>query len=227
MKKSPAQKALEHLATEARTCRACELYKEGTQTVFGRGPAGSELFFVGEQPGDQEDLTGEPFVGPAGKLLRRALEAAGLDAAKAYVTNAVKHFHWKPAGKRRLHQKPRPDHIAACHPWLEAEIHQVEPRLIICLGATAARAVFGRVMAVEANFGKELESPFGIPAYIVKHPSALLRIPDRADQEAAFASYVEFFTKLAKDLGPPRSQAPLKSRRPASQRASRREARPS
>jgi DNA polymerase len=113
------------------------------------------------------------------------------------VTNAVKQFHWKPAGKRRLHQKPRPDHIEACHPWLEAEIHQVEPSLIICLGATAARAVMRRVMAVEANAGKLLETPFGIPAYIVKHPSALLRIPGREARQAAFDAYARFFAEIS------------------------------
>jgi DNA polymerase len=162
----------------------------GTQTVFGEGSRSPDIMFVGEQPGDQEDLAGHPFVGPSGKLLDRALERAGLDRSETYVTNAVKHFKWVPAerGKRRIHKTPNATEIRACHPWLDAEIAAVKPRVIVALGATAAKAVFGPSVKVTVQRGRVLRTPLAEAGFATVHPSSVLRAPGdlRADAEKAF-----------------------------------------
>ena len=186
----PATKSLDRLRTAARSCRACDLWRLGTQTVFGEGLRSARLMLVGEQPGDKEDLTGEPFVGPAGEMLDRALEEAGIDRRAAYVTNVVKHFKWKPRGKRRIHQKPNKAEISACRPWLEAELASVGPRAIVCLGATAAQALISASFRVTREHGQVLPSAFGPPIAATIHPSAILRAPDPEARRAAYASLV-------------------------------------
>ena len=185
----PDGKTLPALREAAADCQACDLYKRGTQTVFGAGTRNAEVLFVGEQPGNDEDLEGEPFVGPAGKLLDKALEEAGIDRQKAYVTNVVKHFKWEPRGKRRIHKKPNAKEIAACRPWLEAEIEIVKPKVIVCLGATAAQALLGSKFRVIKDGGKFIES--NLAPYIIAtlHPSAILRASDdetRHEQKRRF-----------------------------------------
>jgi uracil-DNA glycosylase len=162
----------------AKNCRACDLWKRGTQTVFGEGSSKAKLMFVGEQPGNEEDLTGHPFVGPAGKLLDRALGDAGIDRATVYVTNVVKHFKWEPRGKRRIHKKPNSSEIAACRPWLDTEIMLVKPRIIVCLGATAAQALLGRQFKVTAHRGEFVPSPLAPLVLATVHPSSILRAAD-------------------------------------------------
>jgi DNA polymerase len=162
----------------AQGCEACDLYKRGTQTVFGEGGPTPALMLVGEQPGDAEDLSGHPFVGPAGKLLDKALTAAGIDRAQVYVTNVVKHFKWEPRGKRRIHKKPNAGEIAACRPWLDTEIALVKPRAIVCLGATAAQTLLGRGFKVTAHRGEFIKSPLAPIVLATVHPSSLLRAPD-------------------------------------------------
>ena len=174
----PDQPTLSRVRDAAKACRACDLWKRGTQTVFGEGAARVELMLVGEQPGDAEDLAGRPFVGPAGKLLDRALEAAGIDRRAVYVTNVVKHFKWEPRGKRRIHKKPNAGEIAACRPWLDVEIQLVKPRALVCLGATAAQALLGRQFKVTAHRGELLDSPLASLVLATVHPSSLLRAPD-------------------------------------------------
>jgi uracil-DNA glycosylase family protein len=186
---------------EARHCRACPLWKNATQTVFGEGRESATIVFVGEQPGDQEDLAGKPFVGPAGRLLDRALTQAGVDRKKTYVTNAVKHFKFELRGKRRIHKKPNELEISACHQWFERELETVEPELIVALGATAARAVFGRATAIEKNRGRiipadQAKTGFEADVLVTVHPSFLLRVPDE-DRDDAFARFVADL-KLAK-----------------------------
>src|SRR6266550_5058605 len=154
----PSRKSLKAFRDAAADCKACDLWKRGTQTVFGEGPRRSEVLFVGEQPGNEEDLTGKPFVGPAGRLLDEALAAAGIDRSRVYVTNVVKHFKWEPRGKRRIHKKPNAREIAACRPWLDAEIELVKPRAIVCLGATAAQALLGRQFKVTKQRGQMIPS---------------------------------------------------------------------
>ena len=171
-------------------CRACPLWENATQTVFGEGPADAPLMLVGEQPGDKEDLAGRPFVGPAGLLLDRALEDAGIDRARTYVTNAVKHFKFVVRGRRRLHQKPTVVEIKACHQWLEREMDTVEPAIIIALGATAARAVFGREMKIGVNRGHMISLGSPLSGLITIHPSALLRIPDEQVRAGAYRQFV-------------------------------------
>jgi len=188
--------SLKRLAAAARTCVNCPLYKHATQTVFGEGPEKARVVFVGEQPGDQEDLQGHPFVGPSGKLLDRCLEEAGLDRRQIYITNAVKHFKWEPAGKRRLHKKPGAREIAACHPWLQAELHLIEPRLVVALGATAAQALMGPAFRVTKDRGRFLKLE-GVGAFMATvHPSSLLRLagPDREEQ---IGQFVEDLRKVA------------------------------
>jgi DNA polymerase len=177
------------LRQAAAGCHACPLWKLGTQTVFGEGPAKAKILLIGEQPGDQEDLAGKPFVGPAGKLLDRALAEAGVERAQVYVTNAVKHFKWAPRGKRRLHQKPSVAEQAACRPWLLAELEAVRPDLIICLGATATQSIFGNTVRVMKDRGRIIESPLG-KALVTIHPSALLRLPPGVDREPEFQRLV-------------------------------------
>ncbi|MBX6322397.1 MAG: UdgX family uracil-DNA binding protein, partial [Rhodospirillaceae bacterium] len=176
----PPHSTLTSLRAAAAGCRACPLYARGTQTVFGEGPAPAPMFLLGEQPGDVEDRTGRPFVGPAGRLLDRALTEAGVDRAGAYVTNAVKHFKWVPRGKRRIHSKPNAAEIAACRPWLEAEIAVVKPRVLVCLGATAAQVLLGRGFRVTQQRGVLIETEGTPPLVATVHPSSLLRMEDEA-----------------------------------------------
>ncbi len=184
----------------AKACQACDLWKLGTQTVFGEGGGKAELMFVGEQPGDQEDITGHPFVGPAGKMLDRALEEAGIDRAKVYVTNVVKHFKWEPRGKRRIHKKPNAGEIAACRPWLDTEIALVKPRAIVCLGATAAQALLGRQFKVTAHRGEFIQSSLAPLVLATVHPSSLLRAPDEATRREEYGRFVEDLRRVAKAL---------------------------
>src|ERR1700691_4903799 len=174
----PRSGSLQALRNASRNCKACDLWRNATQTVFGEGPRGAKIMMIGEQPGNQEDLEGKPFVGPAGKLLDEALLAAGVDRAQIYLTNAVKHFKWEPRGKRRIHKKPSAREIAACRPWFDAEVEAVEPALIVCLGATAAQALLGRSFRVTQNRGKALAVPDMPPVLATVHPSSILRAPD-------------------------------------------------
>ena len=183
-------RTVDALRAAAAACRGCELWENATQTVFGEGPERSRLMLVGEQPGDQEDVQGEPFVGPAGKLLDGALARAGIDRRRVYVTNAVKHFRWTRRGKRRLHEKPNAAQVRACRPWLEAEIRVVRPRLIVLLGATAAQAVMGPAFRVSRQRGEVLASPLGVPVLATVHPSSILRAADSESREVAMASFV-------------------------------------
>ena len=192
----PSTKDLNTLRDAARGCRACPLWKTGTQTVFGEGPPRARILAVGEQPGDQEDRGGRPFIGPAGRLLDRALEAAGIERGSLYVTNAVKHFKWVARGKRRLHEKPGALELAACRPWLVAEVQAVQPQVILCLGAIAARSVLGRTVRVLTERGRWCETEFDIPALVTVHPSALLRLRDHSDAERAFNDLVADLRKL-------------------------------
>jgi DNA polymerase len=175
----------------ARDCQGCDLYLRATQVVFGRGATRALVMLVGEQPGDREDLEGAPFVGPAGALLDRALADAGIDRARAYVTNAVKHFSWEERGKRRIHKKPRASEVRACRPWLEAEIAAVGPRLVVCLGATASQSLLGASFRLTASRGRILEvAELGVRVLATIHPSAVLRAADAESREAAYASFV-------------------------------------
>jgi uracil-DNA glycosylase len=179
------------LREAARECTACHLYRRATQTVFGEGPRDAPIMLIGEQPGDYEDLAGKPFVGPAGKIMDRALEEAGFDRKHVYVTNAVKHFKWEPRGKRRIHKKPNSREIAACRPWLEAELRVVKPQLVICLGATAAQTVFGPTFRVTRERGKVLSSKLAPKVLATVHPSSLLRQPDEESREHEYAHFVD------------------------------------
>jgi DNA polymerase len=196
----PDSRALKTLEQAAEGCRGCELYKDATQVVFGRGRERAELMLVGEQPGDKEDLAGEPFVGPAGRLLDRALEEAGIDRSEAYVTNAVKHFKWRPQGKRRLHQTPRAGEIEACKPWLQAEVEAVKPQALLAMGATAARSLFGTKVKVTKDRGRPLESPLAPVAAVTVHPSAILRLRDHDEREAELAAFVADLEAVATAL---------------------------
>jgi uracil-DNA glycosylase len=187
----PPNATLENLRTAAQACRACELWQRGTQTVFGEGKKTARVMFVGEIPGDREDLAGRPFVGPAGQLLDRALTAAGIDRQDTYVTNVVKHFSWEPRGKRRLHKKPRASEIRACRPWLEAEISLVKPNVLVCLGATAAQALLGKTFSVSQKRGAFVSSDWAPHVMATVHPSSLLRLPEGADRETEMARFVK------------------------------------
>jgi uracil-DNA glycosylase family protein len=193
----PERPTLKNLKETAAGCRACDLWKTGTQTVFGEGLTKAEIILVGEQPGDQEDLAGKPFVGPAGRLLDKALEEAGIDRKLAYVTNVVKHFKWQPRGKRRIHQKPNAAEIAACRPWLEAELSLLKPKVLVCLGATAAQALLGRQFRVSQSRGVPVESDLAPVVMATVHPSAILRSDDR---EAEMALFVEDLRRVAEAL---------------------------
>jgi uracil-DNA glycosylase len=179
-------------------CTACDLYKRGTQTVFGEGGARARVVFVGEQPGHEEDLAGRPFVGPAGKLLDRALAEAGIDRATVYVTNVVKHFKWEARGKRRIHTKPSPREIAACRPWLDAELAVLEPEVVVCLGATAAQALLGRQFRVSTERGRWIESPLAPHVMATVHPSSILRAPDDEARHAEYERFVHDLRVVAK-----------------------------
>jgi uracil-DNA glycosylase len=172
------RKQLEAHAAEAATCTRCDLYRRATQTVFGEGAVGARMLLVGEQPGDREDIEGHPFVGPAGGLLDRALRDAGVSDDDVYITNAVKHFKWEERGKRRIHKKPSTVEVQACHVWLEEEIRLVDPRVVVCLGTTAARAVLGRATTISSVRGQLLEGPGGVGVVVTVHPSAVLRARD-------------------------------------------------
>jgi uracil-DNA glycosylase family protein len=178
------------LREAAKDCEACHLYKRATQTVFGEGPKAATMMLVGEQPGDYEDVAGKPFVGPAGKIMDQALEEAGIDRSKVYVTNAVKHFKWEPRGKRRIHQKPNSREIAACRPWLEAELRVVKPKLVVAMGATAAQTIFGPSFRVTRERGKVLSSKLAPRVLATVHPSSLLRQPDEASRASEYKHFV-------------------------------------
>ena len=198
---STLTKALDELREQAATCTRCDLYKCGTQTVFGEGAVDADLMLVGEQPGDREDIEGRPFVGPAGRILDKGLAAAGIDRDRAYVTNAVKHFKWRPAGKRRIHQKPNAEEVRACRPWLEAELEVVQPKVVVCLGATAAQALLGRTFKVTQQHGQWVEWPYEPLATATVHPSSILRAPDEAARAAAFDGFVADLRVAAEALG--------------------------
>jgi len=188
--------ALSKLAAEAAECQACDLWKNATQTVFGEGKATSTVMFVGEQPGDREDVQGRPFVGPAGALLDKALEEAGIDRAKVYVTNVVKHFKWEPRGKRRIHKKPNAVEINACRPWLDAEIRAVKPRAIVCLGSTAAQALLGSKFRVSVQRAQFVKSPLAPLVTATVHPSSILRAPSDEARRAEMKRFVEDLKKI-------------------------------
>jgi DNA polymerase len=190
----PDTPSLPKLREAAAGCTACDLHKTGTQTVFGEGTKSAEVMFVGEQPGDQEDIQGKPFVGPAGQLLDKALEEAGIDRSQVYVTNVVKHFKWTARGKRRIHQKPNWSEIAACRPWLEAELDVVQPRVLVCLGATAAQALLGRDFRVSRQRGVPVDSDLAEHVVATVHPSSILRADD---SEREFAAFVKDLEKVA------------------------------
>jgi len=185
--------SLKTLREEAALCRACPLWKDATQTVFGEGPPHAQVMLVGEQPGDKEDLAGRPFVGPAGQMLDRALEEAGIDRNKTYVTNAVKHFKFLPRGKFRLHQKPTTPEIKACRPWYERELAVIKPDLVVAMGATAAQSVFGKITPINRNRGRLIDLDEGIKALVTVHPSYLLRLPD---EDAKAREYERFVSDL-------------------------------
>jgi len=194
----PKNATLERLKAAARDCQACDLWKNATQTVFGEGKPDAKIMLIGEVPGNQEDIEGKPFVGPAGKLLDAALEEAGIDRTKVYVTNAVKHFKWEPQGKRRIHQKPNAAEIAACRPWLDAEIAVVRPRIIVCLGATAAQALLGRDFRVTQHRGEFLKSELAPVVMATVHPSAILRIPDEEAKREELKHFIADQKKIPK-----------------------------
>jgi uracil-DNA glycosylase family protein len=196
----PEAKNLDTLRTAAASCEGCDLYKQATQTVFGEGPRRARVMLVGEQPGDQEDLQGAPFVGPAGDVLNRALAEVGLARGDVYMTNAVKHFKWEPRGKRRIHQKPRVSEIRACRPWLEAEIQAVQPAVIVCLGSTAAQSLMGPQFRITKSRGQVLQSPWAPAVVATFHPSAVLRADTPEERD-------EIFQSLTSDLAAAAAQA--------------------
>jgi uracil-DNA glycosylase family protein len=199
----PSRPTLPKLRAAAQECRACELWAGATQAVVGEGAADADAMLVGEQPGDREDVEGEPFVGPAGRMLDRALEEAGVDRGRVFVTNVVKHFRHRARGKRRIHQKPDAVHVAACRPWLDAELAIVRPRVLVCLGATAAQALLGRHVRVTRDRGRPLDSPLAPCVLATVHPSSLLRAPDEAARREAYAGFVADLRVVAELLGPP------------------------
>jgi len=192
--------SLNDLRNAARDCRGCDIWMRATQTVFGEGGRDAEVIFVGEQPGNSEDLEGRPFVGPAGKLLDRALEEAGIDRGKVYITNMVKHFNSIQRGKFRIHKKPNAQQIAACHPWLDAEIALIRPKVVVCLGATAAQALISRNFRVLSQRGKLMESPLAPLITATIHPSSILRSPDEESRRAEMRRFVKDLTKIAGHL---------------------------
>ena len=192
---------LDELRAEVQACRACELWKGTTQAVFGEGLAKATVMFVGEQPGDKEDREGKPFVGPAGRIFDQALEEAGIDRAQVYVTNTVKHFHFSERGKRRIHQRPRAEHIKACRPWLDAELEVVRPRVLVCLGAVPAQALIGRHVKVTQDHGKPLESDLAPVVMVTVHPSSILRQRDAEARAAALEGLIADLRVVAAELG--------------------------
>jgi uracil-DNA glycosylase len=198
--RSDRKKQLDLLRDEASTCRRCDLWRYGTQTVFGEGPVDAELMLVGEQPGDVEDIQGRPFVGPAGRILHEALTQAGLSDTRYYLTNAVKHFKWEPRGKRRIHVRPNTSEVLACSRWLEGEIAAVRPRIVVALGATAVRALLGPSPRVLKNRGHWLKSSFGPEVLVTVHPSSVLRVTDRVEREAALSALVDDLRQVTRRL---------------------------
>jgi len=194
----PPRPTLSTLKEAAADCRACDLWKKGTQTVFGEGSRRSKVMFVGEQPGNEEDLAGKPFVGPAGRLFDAALAEAGIDRNQTYVTNVVKHFKWEPRGKRRIHKKPNAQEIAACRPWLQAEIDVIKPEVIVALGATAAQSLFGTQFRVTKQRGQFLESALAPYVMATVHPSSILRAPDDEARRLEHRRFVDDLKKLAR-----------------------------
>jgi DNA polymerase len=193
----PSRPTLGSVRDVAAGCKACDLYLKGTQTVFGEGPSRAAIMLVGEQPGDAEDVAGHPFVGPAGRLLDRALEDAGIDRRSVYVTNVVKHFKWEPRGKRRIHSKPNASEVAACRPWLETEIALVKPRVLVCLGATAAQALLGRTFKVSRQRGQPVPSSLAPVVTATVHPSSILRAADDAARREEMRRFVADLKKVA------------------------------
>ena len=196
----PTRPTLPKLREAAAGCKACDLWKSGTQTVFGEGAPHAKVLFIGEQPGDKEDLAGKPFVGPAGGVLDKALAAAGIDRDETFVTNAVKHFKWEPRGKRRIHKKPNSIEIAACRPWLNAEIEVVKPHVIVALGATAAQALLGRDFKVTQRRGELIGSELAPYIVATVHPSSILRAPDDDTRHDEMAKFVDDLRQVAKAL---------------------------
>lgn len=210
---SRGEATLDEAAQAARGCRACRLWARATQTVFGEGPVKTaRLVFIGEQPGDREDLAGHPFVGPAGRVLDVAIEAAEIDRRTAWLTNAVKHFSWEQRGKRRIHRKPKADEIRACRPWLEAELAALSPELVVCLGATAAQAVLGSAFRVTKSRGMVLSSPLAPRVLATVHPSSILRAPDEEARRAGMERFIADLKVAAQILrdGPRRPDAPAR-----------------
>ncbi|HEV3155380.1 MAG TPA: UdgX family uracil-DNA binding protein [Candidatus Baltobacteraceae bacterium] len=193
----PGRLSLKSLRESAARCRGCDLYKYATQTVFGEGKARAPIVMVGEQPGNSEDLAGHPFVGPAGMLLRKSMEQAGIDAKTVYITNAVKHFKFIERGKKRIHQKPKSIEIQACSPWLRAEIRVVKPQLVVALGATAAQALLGASFRLTKHRGQILQSPLGARVLATVHPSSILRAPDSQTRRRELAKFVEDLRVIA------------------------------
>jgi uracil-DNA glycosylase len=187
----PVGRSIRELRAAAATCKGCDLWKNATQTVFGDGSVHAKMMLIGEQPGDQEDLTGIPFSGPAGRLLDRGLADAGIDREEVYITNAVKHFKWLPRGKRRLHQKPNGREITACRPWLVAEVEAIQPGVLVCLGATAARAVLGKMTKISEHRGEFLKSDLGSRIIVTVHPSSILRIEDSDMRQVAMGQFID------------------------------------
>jgi len=199
----PKSLSLPSLKTAAADCRACDLWEKGTQTVFGEGRRQAKLMFIGEQPGNEEDLTGKPFVGPAGRLFDEALAEAGIDRQQAYVTNVVKHFKWEPRGKRRIHKKPNSQEIAACHPWLEAEVALIKPEIIVALGAIAAQTLLGPKFRVTKQRGEFLESILATYVMATVHPSSILRAPDDETRRLEYRRFVDDLKKLSRVISKP------------------------
>jgi uracil-DNA glycosylase len=196
----PKKLSLKNLKTAAQDCRGCPLYKNATQAVVGEGAQRAQILFVGEQPGDREDLAGLPFVGPAGNLLDKALEQARISRAEIFVTNAVKHFKWKPQGKRRIHQRPNAGEMQACRPWLEAEMKLVRPLIVVCMGASAVYAVFGRSGKIKDLRSRFWETSFSKNTFVTVHPSALLRLRESEEREREFQIFVEDLKKVKERL---------------------------
>jgi uracil-DNA glycosylase len=196
----PEHLDLESLRKASESCRGCDLYLNATQTVFGEGQKSASILFIGEQPGDQEDLAGKPFVGPAGRLLDACMEEAGIDRKAAYVTNAVKHFKWEPRGKRRIHKKPTVREMTACRPWLDAEIKVVKPKLLVCLGATAAQSLLGSTFRVTQHRGKLMQLAGYPPILATVHPSSILRAQTDEDRERERSLFIEDLTKVAQAM---------------------------
>jgi DNA polymerase len=201
----PPRPTLPRLREAAAGCKACDLWERGTQTVFGAGARIARAMFVGEQPGNDEDLAGQPFVGPAGRLLDKAMAEAGIDRGQAYVTNVVKHFKWEPRGKRRIHAKPNAQEIRACRPWLEAEIAVVKPDVIVCLGATAAQSLLGAAFRVSQRRGEVVPSPLAAKVIATVHPSSILRAPDDETRRLETRRFVDDLKKVAAVLGSARA----------------------